>query len=292
MNNNKKLNNEKLSNKKRIRDDDSISSDKEDKSDEEPLINRKIRILNKKKNKKHKILNIITKDPISYEEAMNSKDSKLWKSSMDKELNNMYRCRVMKILDTIPKYMKALDLRWVYTTKDDDSKKARLVAKGCQQKKGKDFMKTYSPTVQADSLRLTVGIASIYHWNLRQLDIKAAYLNADLDKKIYTKIPRGDKNHNKGKYWLLKKALYGLKQAGRMWYKEITKFLKNIGYKQYQNDRCLFGKYNKNKKLIGLLTLYVDDILITGTDEIIQDTINKLKQKYSISKDTEAKKII
>jgi len=67
--------------------------------------------------------------------------------------------------------------------------------------------------------------------NLKQLDIKAAYLNADLNETIYVKIPKGDKNYNKNKVWLLKKALYGLKQAGRMWNEEITNFLKSIGFK-------------------------------------------------------------
>ena len=67
---------------------------------------------------------------------------------------------------------------------------------------------------------LTVAIASLNEWCLKQLNIKAAYLNADLEEKIYLKIPLGNKNYNKNKYWLLKKALYGLKQASRMWYKE------------------------------------------------------------------------
>jgi len=44
-----------------------------------------------------------------------------------------------------------------------------------------------------------------------QIDIKAAYLNAELKEKIFVKIPEGDKNFNKEKYWLLNKALYGLK---------------------------------------------------------------------------------
>ena len=57
------------------------------------------------------------------------------------------------------------------------------------------------------------------------MDIKTAYLNADLEEKIYTKIPYGDKNFNTNKFWLLKKALYGLKQAGRMWYNEISHYL-------------------------------------------------------------------
>jgi len=55
--------------------------------------------------------------------------------------------------------------------------------------------------------RITIAIATRYHWNLKQLDIKTAYLNEKLKEKIYMKIPKGDKNYNKGKYWLLEKAL-------------------------------------------------------------------------------------
>jgi len=88
------------------------------------------------------------------------------------------------------------------------------VALECQQVEGEDFIEIYSPIVQADSLRLTVAIASKYDWKLKQLDIKASYL--DLEEDIYTKIPFGDKNINTNKLWLIKKALYSLKQVGRM----------------------------------------------------------------------------
>jgi len=81
----------------------------------------------------------------------------------------------------------------------------------------------------------------------------------------------------------LKKALYGLKQAGRMWNEEITNYLNSIGFKQYKSDKCLFGKYNKENKLIELLLLYVDDILITGENYEIKNIIKKLKSKYTIN---------
>jgi len=206
----------------------------------------------------------------------------------------MYDKNVMMVVNIkdIPKNTNIIDTRWILTIKNDNTKKARLVAKGCQQKEGEDFISTYSPTAQSDSLRITIAIASINKWNLKQLDIKAAYLNADLNETIYVKIPKGDKNYNKNKVWLLKKALYGLKQAGRMWNEEITNYLKSIGFKQYKSDKCLFGKYNKGNKLIGLLTLYVDDILITGEDYEIKNIIKKLKNKYTISKESDARKII
>jgi len=222
----------------------------------------------------------MTQCPSTYEEAMISRESREWNIAIKNEIKNMYDKKVMTVVNTddIPKNSNIIDTRWVLVIKGDNTKKARLIAKGYQQKEGKDFISTYSPTAQSDSLRITIAIASLNKWNLKQLDIKAAYLNADLNEKIYIKIPKVDRNYNKNKEWLLKKALYGLKQAGRMWNEEITNFLKSIGLKQYKSDKCLFGKYNKENKLIGLLTLYVDDILITGEDYKIKIIINKLKK--------------
>jgi len=48
----------------------------------------------------------------------------------------------------------------------------------------------------------------------------------------------------------------------------------------------------KKNKLIGLLTLYIDDILITDEDYEIKNIIKKLKSKYTISKESDVRKII
>jgi len=84
------------------------------------------------------------------------------------------------------------------------------LALGCQQVEGEDFIETYSPSVvQTDSLSLTDAIASKYDWKLKQFERKkAAYLNANLEVDIYTKISYGDKKiFNTYKFLLLKKTL-------------------------------------------------------------------------------------
>ena len=48
----------------------------------------------------------------------------------------------------------------------------------------------------------------------------------------------------------------------------------------------------KKNKLIGLLTLYIDDILITDEDYEIKNIIKKLKSKYTTSKESDVRKII
>ena len=152
---------------------------------------------------------------MTYQQAINSSDSEEWKIAINDELKNMYDNKVMEVVENIPIDANLIFTKWVFTEKDDKKKKARLVALGFQQVAGENFIETYSPTVQADSLRLTIAIASEFNWDLKQLDIKAAYLNADLEEKIYTRIPYDDKNFNTNKFWQLKKALYGLKQAGK-----------------------------------------------------------------------------
>jgi len=84
----------------------------------------------------------------------------------------------------IPEGIKPLDAKWVFSIKDNGIYKARLVVKGFRQIKGVDYTCTYFPTIEMDSFRLTISIASIYKWDLRQIDIKAACLNTNLDEKI------------------------------------------------------------------------------------------------------------
>ena len=94
--------------------------------------------------------------------------------------------------------------------------KARLLATGCSQVHTVDFLETYAPTPPASSVKLLVAIAIKNDWKLRQLDIKQAFIQADLDFNIFMKLPdgRGDK---RGKGVKLNKSVYGLKQAGRRW---------------------------------------------------------------------------
>jgi len=64
----------------------------------------------------------------------------------------------------------------------------------------------------------------------------------------------------------LKKALYGLKQAPRAWYGKIAEFLVQCGYSMARVDSSLFVKAREGR--IAIVWVYVDDLIITGDDEI------------------------
>ena len=64
----------------------------------------------------------------------------------------------------------------------------------------------------------------------------------------------------------LQRALYGLKQAPRAWYKCFQQSLLSAGYTQSMVDYAMFVRSTSHG--IVLLILYVDDMVITGSDSI------------------------
>jgi len=50
---------------------------------------------------------------------------------------------------------------------------------------GIDFKNTFSPTLKQDTLKIIIAISVQNKFQIHQMDIKAAYLNAKLDEDIY-----------------------------------------------------------------------------------------------------------
>jgi hypothetical protein len=74
----------------------------------------------------------------------------------------------------------------------------------------------------------------------------------------------------------LLKSLYGLKQAPRNWNKNIVDHIKSIGFTQSILDNCLFVKTVGEETY--LISLYVDDILIAGSDPKM---ITQIKSEFT-----------
>jgi len=102
-----------------------------------------------------------------------------------------------------------------------------------------------------------------------------------LTKHYTSKFQKEIKISKKG-FWRLNRVLYGLKQAGRQWFLTISKFLRENGYTQLSSEPCIFKKVINNK-LVGLIGLYVDDMMITGNNREIRNIISKLKKRFKIS---------
>lgn len=90
--------------------------------------------------------------------------------------------------------------------------RSRLVARGNEQTEGIDFLETYNPVVRTATVRMVLHIATVNRWDIRQFDVKNAFLHGDLTETIYMKQPPGfeDPAHP-NHVCLLHKAIYGLK---------------------------------------------------------------------------------
>ena len=92
--------------------------------------------------------------------------------------------------------------------------KARLMAKGYTQKEGENFFDTYSPVARLTTIQVFLSLTASYGLIVHQMDVKTAFLNGELEEKIYMDQPDGFvANGQEGKVCKLLKSLYGLKQA-------------------------------------------------------------------------------
>ncbi|RVW53636.1 Retrovirus-related Pol polyprotein from transposon RE2 [Vitis vinifera] len=177
-----------------------------------------------------------------------------WRQAMVDEMVALHSNGTWDLV-VLPSGKSTVGCRWVYAVKvgpdgQVDCLKARLVAKGYTQVYGFDYGDTFSPVAKIASVRLLLSMAAMCSWPLYQLDIKNAFLHGDLAEEVYMEQPPGFVAQGEsGLVCRLRRSLYGLKQSPRAWFSRFSS--------------CIY------------LVVYVDDIVITGSD---QDGIQKLKQ--------------
>ena len=143
--------------------------------------------------------------------------------------------------------------------------KACLVTKGYAQTYGVDYSDTFSPVTKLTSVRLFISFAASYDWDLHQLDIKNVFLHGDFQKEVYIEQPPGFVARGKiRKVCRLRKSLYGLKQSPRAWFSKFSQAVETFGIQKSKSNYSVFYK-NSNSSFI-LSVVYVDDIVITGSD--------------------------
>lgn len=179
--------------------------------------------------------------------------------------------------------MHILGCRWIFRVKlnaDGTVKclRSRLVVKGYDQEEGIDYLDTYSPVVKSPTIRAMLHLATVNKWEIKQLDVKHAFLYGDLTETVFMHQPPGFINPEKPGYVCkLNKAIYGLKQAPRAWFNRFSDFLLDFGFICSLRDPSLFI-YRKNGDIM-LLLLYVDDIALTGSNNTL---ISKLIEALNI----------
>ncbi|GAA0143052.1 transmembrane signal receptor [Lithospermum erythrorhizon] len=137
-----------------------------------------------------------------FEVAVNSKK---WKNAMDMEINSIVKNNTWT-LTILPQKNKKIRVKWIYKTKRDENGNVikhrdgtrppynlntKLVAKGYAHKQRIDFTEVYAPVARMYTVRMIISVVAQGSWKIYQLDVKSAFLHAELEEKVYTDQPKG-----------------------------------------------------------------------------------------------------
>jgi len=177
--------------------------------------------------------------------------------------------------------------KWVYKIKRQQDGsiecfKARLVAKGFDQKSGVDFHETFSLVTKQSTIRVVLTLVVHFDWCIRQSDVSNAFLHGYLAEAVFIEQPKGFVDASHPDYVChLHKAIYGLKQEPHAWFNHLSQALFEISFHSSKVDISLFIYHTTNATLYVLV--YVDDILITGTNkEAIFVVIKQLQVVFAM----------
>jgi hypothetical protein len=198
------------------------------------------KVMNAKKSKPGVNIDFsLAPEPVRWEETLPEvcSESERWREAMDDEIVTMTKFGVYKKLPkSAAGNRQILGCRWVYKRKTNKNGevvryRARLVAQGYRQREYDSFdpNSTFSPVVHKDTLRMFLSICAAENLRIFQADVKAAFLQAPLDEKIFLRAPPGYKEVDEATgeevVWELSTAVYGLKQASNCFWQAMQDHL-------------------------------------------------------------------
>nr|AAP44677.1 putative gag-pol polyprotein [Oryza sativa Japonica Group] len=207
-------------------------------------------------------------EPASFNEA---EQHQRWRSTMLEEIATIEENKTWRLVD-LPRGHHAIGLKWVFKVKKDargevTKFKARLVAKGYVQQPGVDFNEVFAPMARLESVRMLLALAAQAGWFVHHMDVKSAFLNGELTEEVYVVQPPGFVvEGHEHQVLKLDKALYGLRQAPRVWNAKLDTSLTSLGFRRCDFEHAVYAQGQGTHHL--LVGVYVDDLIITGSDAV------------------------
>ena len=189
-------------------------------------------------------------------------------------------------------------------------KKIRWVVCGNHEEK-RDQEETYSGGADATAFRVLVALAQGFQWEAGVVDIKTAFLNAEMVQEegeplILIKPPFllvDRKVVEKGSLYLPLRAIYGLRRSPRLWGKcrdeEMRKFKIQVHHpvkgevelrlEQLESEPNMWRVHDGPDEiggggdLYGLVMTYVDDLFVAGNGWVVEAVLLKLRETWKTS---------
>ena len=205
--------------------------------------------------------------PRSIDEALCGPDAQKWQEVLDYEINQLEKLGTWRVKDlpaghTVIPCSEALKIKRG-PDGEIQSYHVHIVAGGHRQIEGLNYTEMFSAAAKMPTVCVVLANAAELNWEIEHIDVKSAYLNADLEETVYMRALRGVlKPGQEGKVLRLLKGLYGLKQAGRGWYLEMSRVLmKVLGFKHSRSDHSVFYKKSGDEHTI--FAMAIDDMAVT-----------------------------
>ena len=204
---------------------------------------------------------------------MASDEREYWIAGGRDELKSLQDLQVFVLVprSEMPRGQRPLKGKLVCKRKRDDTGrivryKVRYVAKGFAQRYGIDYDKTTAPTVRLESFRTILHLAATLNWDLRQFDIKTAFLHGVLpdNETMYMEQPPGFEADGKEEWVMrLMKSIYSMKQASRVWNQTFHDAVSGWGFERLDCEWCVYRRTSPTGTV--LFAVHVDDIISAGS---------------------------
>ena len=203
-------------------------------------------------------------------------------AAMKEELEKWIKFGAYEVHEDIGQ--ERIDTRWMILRKEthDGLKvnvKARLCLRGFKET---EKPRSDSPTVDRISNKILYAIAGNEGWKIETIDVTSAFLQGeDIDREVFVTPPK--EADMKGIIWKMVKSGYGLYDAGRKWWIKVIESMIKLGGRTLCGDES-FVYYLRDGKLVGLVSIHVDDFQGTGNDWFFRQVMDELCKMFKISK--------
>ncbi|GJU38747.1 zinc finger, CCHC-type containing protein [Tanacetum coccineum] len=157
------------------------------------------------------------------------------KEAINDEMDSIMGNNTWVLVD-LPPGFKPLGCKWIFKRKlkvdgTIEKFKVMLVIQGFRQNSGIDYFDTYTLVARISTIRLLIAMEPIHNLIIHQMDVNTTFLNGKLEEEVYMNQPQG--------------------------------FIMPA-------DKCVYSKFDETGKGV-INCLYVDDVLIFGTDQVQVD---------------------
>ena len=123
-------------------------------------------------------------------------------------------------------------------------------------------------------------------------DVEAAFLESKVETECYVEWPEGmselgfmTKEEEESTCAMLNMAMYGQVDAALLWLRTYGDYLESeCKMKQSKVDPCIFyRKDEKTGELILILSVHVDDVIVAGMNEYVEELKIKVKERFNIT---------